>query len=337
MEQSQSPKSKALAAASPRSKVETALLAGLLVVACWFGCRRQAREPAIGEAYMASETAYLRDRLGATQVTVATVRAGERLEILRRRRRWLLVRTSSGTQGWLEERHTVPREVYDRFQGLVKEAAPKLSQGEARARQHVNLHLEPSRKAPRFFQLREGETCDTLERRVAERPLPQATPGTETVTAPSPSVEKKYEDWYLVRAKDRAGWGLARYLDMTVPDEILQYAERKRVVAWFVLDKVQDKKEGEKPQVLWATADREGLPYDFDSFRVFTWNDRRRRYETAYIERDLKGYFPIRTAREKTEQGEFPTFTVTTENKQGQKVTRKFILRGNFVRRLAVL
>jgi hypothetical protein len=35
------------------------------------------------------------------------------------------------------------------------------------------------------------------------------------------------------------------------------------------------------------------LPYHFDSFRVFVWNPRRHRYETAHIERNLRGYYPV--------------------------------------------
>lgn len=327
------------------------LCAALLLAAAW-GCERKPREPAIGEAYVSSGSVNIRDRLGAWQTTVTTVKAGERLDILRRRRRWLWVRTASGAEGWLEERHVVTREVYDIFQKLRRDVAAKPSLGEAHARRDQNLHLEPSRKSPRYYQVKENEKCEALERRVAERPppagaaaeTPPSPPGAGpppsspgSMPRPQPPPEKKFEDWYLVRCKDKAGWGLAQALDMSVPDDVLQYAEGKRVVAWFVLNEVEAANGEKKPQILWATSAREGTPHDFDGFRVFLWSRRRRHYETAYIERNLKGFFPIRVEVERTPQGEFPAFSVTTENREGQKVTRKFLLREQSVRRSPVL
>ena len=44
---------------------------------------------------------------------------------------------------------------------------------------------------------------------------------------------------------------------------------------------------------LWTTIAKGLQPYEFDSARVFVWSQRRHRYETAYIERKLKGYYPV--------------------------------------------
>ena len=41
----------------------------------------------------------------------------------------------------------------------------------------------------------------------------------------------------------------------------------------------------------------DGLPYDFQSFRIFTYVVRRHRYETALIERNIEGYYPIEVTR----------------------------------------
>ena len=44
---------------------------------------------------------------------------------------------------------------------------------------------------------------------------------------------------------------------------------------------------------LWTTITKGGQPYDFDSFRVFVWSLRHHRYETAYIERNVVGHYPV--------------------------------------------
>ena len=80
----------------------------------------------------------------------------------------------------------------------------------------------------------------------------------------------------------------------TLPLEIAQYAEGQRFVAFFVLDQVQDSgKDGSGksvPQYLCAiTEPHDGAPYDYDQVRVFTWNTRKHRYETAYREHGLNG------------------------------------------------
>ena len=85
---------------------------------------------------------------------------------------------------------------------------------------------------------------------------------------------------------------LTRLVSMAIPDEVAQYAEGKRIVSYFPLGEIQD---GDKKKKIWlwtTTADSK-QPWDFDSFRVFVWSLKRHRYETGYIERNLKGYAPV--------------------------------------------
>ena len=78
-------------------------------------------------------------------------------------------------------------------------------------------------------------------------------------------------------------------VDLDVPLDVAQYAEGQRIVAFFVLNEVQDQDKGEVkkvPQYLMVlTEPKDGLPFDFNQVRVFTWNVKRHRYETAYRER----------------------------------------------------
>jgi hypothetical protein len=181
------------------------------------------------------------------------------------------------------------------------------------------LHLEPDRKSPTYYTLKEEESCEVVRRAYSQRP-----------PRPKQAPDKvEYEDWFLVRTATASGWGLAGNLDMAVPEEVMQYAEGKRVVAWFVLDP-GEAKDGQdaKPTILWATTSAMGLPQDFEGIRIFSWGSRKKHYETSYIESNLRGYYPIQTQREP------PGFSYTAENKQGEHVVYRFQLDGNRVRRV---
>ena len=101
------------------------------------------------------------------------------------------------------------------------------------------------------------------------------------------------DDWSLVRTRDgKAGWVLTRALQMKIPDEVAQYAEGNRITSYFSLGKIRDGTET-KDNWLWTTIEGGRKTHQFDSFRVFVYSLRRHRYETAYIERNLTGYFPV--------------------------------------------
>jgi len=146
------------------------------------------------------------------------------------------------------------------------------------------------------------------------------------------------EDWWLVRdSQKRVGWVLGRMLDVDVPMEIAQYAEGDRIVAASVLNQVNDSTLGKKvPQyVVLMAEDKDGLPYDFDQVRVFTWNGRRSRYETAYRERKLNGVLPFSVGTEDFgKEGVLPTFTIHVKDESGQVVERKYKMNSVIVRRV---
>src|SRR5262249_53631159 len=101
------------------------------------------------------------------------------------------------------------------------------------------------------------------------------------------------DGWSLVRTPTgQTRWGLTRLISMAIPDEVAQYAEGHRIVSYFALGEIADA-DTKKKIWLWTTTTDSHAPWDFDSFRVFTWSLRRHRYETAYIERNIKGYAPV--------------------------------------------
>jgi uncharacterized protein YgiM (DUF1202 family) len=127
---------------------------------------------------------------------------------------------------------------------------------------------------------------------------PVETTAPASKPAPKPVVQEpkkpvQLEDWTLVRTKDKqTGWVLTRNLIMSIPDEVAQYAEGKRITSYFDLGTVQDDEKGPHHNWLWTTASGQEQ-YDFDAWRVFLWNRRRHRFETSYREHDVEGYFPV--------------------------------------------
>ena len=143
------------------------------------------------------------------------------------------------------------------------------------------------------------------------------------------------EDWWLVRdSNNRVGWVLARMVDVDVPLDVAQYAEGQRIVACFVLNQVKD---GDKKIAQYLTAltePKDGLPFDFNQIRVFTWNVKRHRYETAYRER-MEGVLPVTVAQENFDkEGLLPVFIVRVQDDNGNVAERKYKLNTPIVRRV---
>jgi hypothetical protein len=112
-------------------------------------------------------------------------------------------------------------------------------------------------------------------------------------------------------------------LYLAIPDEVAQYAEGHRITSYFSLGKIQD--GGEKKDIwLWTTSDELGEDHDFDGYRVFVWSLRHHRYETAYIQRRERGFFPVLA-----KVGEF---SVCLEGDNGSRVRKKYVMLGNAVR-----
>jgi len=131
------------------------------------------------------------------------------------------------------------------------------------------------------------------------------------------------DDWYLVRTRDgKAGWALARQISMSIPDEVAQYAEGHVITGYLSLGKSGST---DKDNWLWTTTSAGSEGADFDSFRVFVWSLKRSRYETAYIERNVKGWYPMEA---QPGSGEDASFSVVLEDKDGQVYKKTYAFSG---------
>lgn len=295
-------------------------------------------------AYVAAPQVNLRDRIAAVYNRTGTAQNGERVEVLERSKRFVKVKTARGEIGWVEERYLAGPEVYDGLQALAAENKSTPVQATGTARSSLNIHLTPGRDTAHLVQLKEGDKVDILKRGTAERPQANLLPTTVAAQrqkssgsakgqeAPSPALE----DWSLVRdAQGHAGWVLSRMIDVDVPLDVAQYAEGQRIVGLFVLNEVQDGDKKVPEYLMVLTEPKDGLPYDYNQVRVFTWSLKRHRYETAYIDRKLTGIFPVTVSKQEFgKEGVAPVFTLREKDDQGIVSERSYRMVQHIVRRV---
>jgi hypothetical protein len=333
--------------------------------------------------WVSAPSAQLRDRVAAVYNRVATVKNGDRLDVIDRQKRFLKVRTDAGQEGWLEQRYVVTGDIYAGFQKLATDNAKLPASGRGITRNALNMHVTPARDSEHLYQLGEGDKVELLKRGTGEKPgainaprpaTPEPTKGVAgkagakvepavEKTPPPPPPAPVLEDWWLVRdAQKHVGWVLGRMIDIDVPIDVAQYAEGQRIVGAYVLNTVNDSGYEPPPDDTAGTADassspapagpktdphlrpqylvlltepHDGLPFDYNQARVFSWNIKRHRYETAYRERNLFGMLPVSVGTENFDkEGTLPTFTLHVQDENGKSAERKYKLNGPIVRRV---
>jgi SH3-like domain-containing protein len=295
-------------------------------------------------AYVSGVQAILRDRVAAVYEKAGVVKNGDRVEVLDHDRRFVKVRTSTGVTGWVEQRYLVGQQVYDQIQKLTVDNQNDPVQAQGVTRNDTNLHVEPGRDSEHLYQISAGEKLALLKRSTAEKPGAAAAPAHSAKPGGNNNKEDKkpvpvIEDWWLVRdSHSRVGWVLGRMIDLDVPLEVAQYAEGQRIVAFFVLDEVKDGDKKVAQYLTVLTEPKDGLPFDFNQIRVFTWNVKRHRYETAYRER-MTGVLPVTVSQESFDkEGTLPVFTVRVQDRvqddNGTVSERKYKLNTPIVRRV---
>ncbi len=215
---------------------------------------------------------------------------------------------------------------------LIAERPQPLSRRQRRERaRNVNRFLPPPPpppKPPSNWQELSSERIDGAES-IADKKVRRDQDAAENKSAEltRPVI---LEDWSLVRTKDnQCGWVLSRNLAMSIPDEVAQYAEGKRITSYFDLGAVEDDQKGVKHNWLWTTA-ASSEPFDFDAWRVFLWNRRRHRYETSHRQRDVEGYFPVQVDPPDTGTAD-RTFEIITKDDDGKFRRRTFQFDGTRV------
>lgn len=328
----------------------------LIAAALWLPACNRGRHRVLDVAYVSAPQAALRDQVALIYNRVGNVKNGERVDVLEREKRFVRVRTASGIEGWIEQRFLIDQKTFDGLQKLTLDNQNDPPQAPGILRNDTNLHITPGRDTEHLYQLAAGAKVAILKRATEEKQTAASIPtkpagksepaalgsakSSVTKAAAKAPVGPPLEDWWLVRdSQGRVGWVLARMVDVDAPLDIAQYAEGQRFVAFFALDQVPDTDKGvtkEIPEYLCLlTEPRDGLPYDYDQVRVFTWNQRKHRYETAYREHNLEGMLPVSVTKEDLgKEGTLPVFVLRVKDDSGNIVERKYKLNTPMVRRL---
>src|SRR5579859_6610226 len=320
----------------------------LVAVTAWFF---RPKHEYLGEAYISERSTTLWSSVAQVRESVDTLHYGDRVEVMARRNDSAKVRTATGTVGWVDARLLLEPALWQRSVKLLNAVKGMLVQARGRTKVQTNLRVEPGRTQARLYQFGRGVPVEIVARSVSD--WVQISDEKEN----SEAQESKKEDWFLVRGLATrppgesaarssenntttqpgdqtipiAGWVVARFVELDLPEPVREgmSSANVRPISWFELNRV-DTPSGAKPQYLVAgTRNPEGQPCDFTTLRVYTWNQRRTRYETAFIENNLCGQMPIRL--DQGPKGE-PQFRFT--QMQGAKEERLYRMTQTVVRRV---
>lgn len=335
----------------------------LLALVPLTGCGRLEPHPARNYVYVWVREASLRDRVAVVSNRVAEVANGQRLQIVEQGHRFLKVKTERGEIGWIEDHEVIDQKTYDAFAQMQKDHAHDPVVATGTLLDDYWLRDGPGRQTDRYYLIPENAKLQMLERASVPKPrTAQAVPvpvpvaksaGHGKVAAPAAAATPDLEDYWLVRdGAGHVGWVRARTLDEDVPDAIAGLGEGQKIVGAYVLRTVTDPGANlpgdQVPEYIAVLAEwKDGLPYDFDQVRVFTWNVKKHRYETAYRERDIAGYLPVTVSKQMFGNQEEPVFSFrvaqgdavavdpqTGTVKPGDAVTESFHMEGVVVRRI---
>jgi len=272
-------------------------------------------EPVLDEATVVAKNASLRLKNSSTSRTLRVLDTGEKVDVLEHQDNWYRVRYGPEVQGWMEESTVVTNETKDRIQKLAAASQNLEPQNTAVLKQDGNLRLEPGRSSSIIRKIESGTKVEVLDR------ITKSRPGSET----------SHDMWVKVRSgPTEVGWLLAGALEFDIPSEISQYSEGYIYAAVKTINRVQDPLAG---QINWyIIGERKPSTdpnIDFQGIRVFTWNMKKHRYETAFRTKGMRAVYPLEVGQE----GVNPTFRLYELAEDGTtKIPRDFVMYGVIVR-----
>ncbi|HTX33618.1 MAG TPA: SH3 domain-containing protein [Bryobacteraceae bacterium] len=154
-------------------------------VGCTTGPRRT--DP-IGEAYVGPATLKIRGEISMQSRTVATVKHGDRLEILQRHRLFLRVRAPNGAEGWTDDWQLLAASDMAALKELSRRAAHLPSQGQAFSFREMTVHTLPNAKSPSLLTLPANQKVDVVAHMRTERKDLPRTP----LIPPAPKRVRNY-------------------------------------------------------------------------------------------------------------------------------------------------
>ena len=138
----------------------------------------------LGEAYVGPVTLMLRQELTPKAAVSGTVKHGEKLSILEYRRRFVRVRTAQGVEGWTDNRQLLTPEQMAGLRQMAESASKYPSQGAATVFDPLNMHTEPNRASPSFWQIPDTARVDVIGHKLSPQDASRAN-----IRAGSPDAE----------------------------------------------------------------------------------------------------------------------------------------------------
>src|SRR2546426_4237394 len=337
------------------------LLIGVVSVA---GCSTLAKKNDSG--VIVARRAQIRSSTAVVAADLLEVNRGDSVDILdsidvadptdnTKKERWLRVRAHNdqSTEGWIEARNVMPRDVLESARKLAEQDRGIIAQATGQLRASSNLRLNPDRAGNDNIIMRldsgssfeitgwkrvpKPRASETIESDVAPKagsaPQPAAKNGKDREEEKEP--EETNELWYKVRLPPSispapAGWIYGKQVELAVPSDIIFYRTGREFVAWQRLDgdssisdvggKSKDAaKEGRPGSWVILEKSSSEQPHtldepDFDRIYVLGYDKRDQDHYTAYRSPDLKGFLPCRVEG----KGDSKTFTIRVQDESGQ-------------------
>lgn len=213
-----------------------------------------------------------------------------RATVLETHRSFVRLRTMDGREGWAPRAMLLDINLRRGLRALTNQTAALPGQGLYRSRDTLNVHTQPYRWAPTFYQLEKDQGVQMLDRMLVDR-LPAVA-----ATARTPPAPTGLDYWYLVRIPElgQTGWLIANMAYADIPLEVAMLAQGRSIVAYFPIGSVADQASGEaKTTWLWFQSSDSEQVHDFDRMAVLQWDARRDRYIVIRQYSNLTGYLPV--------------------------------------------